>query len=357
MICATRLDVVNEMSGLNFLAGRNSVHISLIFCVMLWKEGPTRVRKYTFFVVLLLLLTSCGPEPDKVISHVIATHVPETITPAQEETVAAPEYPPLTDFIAKLKAEDRSDLWENASHYGVDGLNVCPEFAQYTGYGMLMEPPEVVWRYIRSYFDGLCYEAFFEGEIVNGYSICILMSDAARDFRQEVSIQPDVHEVVGGTSRLKDVNFDGYLDILVNIGGGSGGQYFCAALIWDESTQQYVEVPAYAQIPAPRPDKAHNLIWGGCDANYLYSIHVYKYQSGTFLETNSISATYISDAHWDQGQRCTESAIIDGAWTEIGRIDFPESKIPPDAMKCYIEQGAVWSGWACCNPLMYTRPG
>ena len=84
-----------------------------------------------------------------------------------------------------------------------------------------------------------------------------------------------------------------------------------------------------------------------------------KIQSlGDWIENRFRSSQPIDGADWDAGTCCVESALVDGAWVQVGYMEFPDlGGAYPQAFADYRAAGAVWEGWSWCNPWAFFRAG
>lgn len=255
-----------------------------------------------------------------------------------------------------LRRATGQDLYLSAWELGCESLDQYTSFSEETGYGELEQPLEQVDKYRRTYFDGLCYEVFVLDARPTAEAALLL--DLPDGTRQELHVWLEPYLVVPWDLRREDLNFDGYPDLALDIGGTRGGRHHADALLWDETEQAYREESSFAQIPTPVLDPEHFIIWGGYDVNWLNYRCAYEIQDGVFTLTHALAAEPIEQANWSAGLCCTEYARLDDNLTEVNHQSFPESDFDyTTALERYLESGPVWSGWLWADMDWHTVDG
>lgn len=225
-------------------------------------------------------------------------------------------------------------------------------FLTESGYKRLKTPPQAVDTYSRSYTEDVCVEVFRDEQ---GQRDVVLLT-SERGLCQEIELTSPRHEAgIGGVTRT-DVNFDGTDDLLLYIGGSRGGCQFYAAFLGMPGEEGYCYAPDFSEIPSPRADAQHRVIWGGSEFLSGYYYDAYEFVEGEFVNTHGLIGDYPNAAAWDEGAQCTEYMWKDGEEVVVGQMHFPgQSAI--GTVKEYIEASPVWEGWRWCVPDLFVMKG
>ena len=157
-----------------------------------------------------------------------------------------------------------------------------------------------------------------------------------------------------GTAHWEDVNFDGELDVLVDLGGGSGGTRGYAAVLWDETINSYREELVYGEIGNPTPDLEHKIIWDGADTSYRFDLSAWEYWNGELVKTHQLSVLYNSSSE-EQSASYVEYELANGTLSEIQHLVAIPNNIKD--IDTYISTYAVWEGWKWCDVQHFQQKG
>ncbi len=226
-------------------------------------------------------------------------------------------------------------------------------FLSESGYKRLKTPPQAVDTYSRSYNEDVCVEVFRDER--EQRDVVLLTSE--NGLCQEIELTSPRHEAgIGGVTRT-DVNFDGTDDLLLYIGGSRGGCRFNAAFLGKPGEEGYRYAPSFSEIPSPRVDAEHGVIWGGSDYNYGHYYYAYEILNGEYQMTHALEALSEGGSH----PACRESLRKDGAMVEVRYWEAPAREKgwsnPVDIMEAYVRTGTVWEGWGWCDIRAYERYG
>ncbi|BDF71779.1 hypothetical protein CE91St41_09930 [Oscillospiraceae bacterium] len=308
-------------------------------------------RSVLLWCLALCLLAGCGARP----ASAAPVQAPSP-TPVQ----AAAETPagPVEAMAEAMRSAQGQDFYADADTLGGGDLNGVPGFAEYTGYGLLAQPPGHVSRYRRALLDGKWFEVFVD-ETDCGAPVAVLITAPGPGGPvQELSLAVKGHMACGWDLRAEDLNFDGLPDVSLDLGGERGGQQFRAALLWDPEAERYREEPGFMDIPSALPDGEHRLFWGGSDFAFGYFYSAHEYVDGALTQTHGIRCQPIDGADWGAGTCCVESALVDGAWVQVGYMEFPDlGGAYPQAFADYRAAGPAWEGWSWCSPWAFFRAG
>lgn len=171
---------------------------------------------------------------------------------------------------------------------------------------------------------------------------------------QEIALSAESRTMPTGTAHWEDVNFDGELDVLVHIGGGSGGNQGYAAVLWDAAIDGYREEPAYGEIGNPAPDSEHKTIWDGADTSYQFNLSAWEYLDGELVKSHQLSVLYDSSSE-EPCVSYTECELDNGTLSEIQHAVISQHDIL-DVDSCIAEY-AKWEGWNWCDIQHFRQRG
>lgn len=291
----------------------------------------------------------------------LAEDIPvDSLIPESESVIRAQLSAETKAYKAILKRAAGQDIHITNYSANMKAINQCPEFFDYTGYQNLRIPPKRVIKYVRAYQNEACYEVFYSEE----WHISVLITNHKAGALQEIHFRPDLHTFVSCMISFADVNFDGYIDVLINIGGERGGIHYKVALLWKPEEGGYYREPTFETIPSPSPDPKNNLIWSGYDFSQFYGQNVYEFENNTFVNTHGL---YLEKSFSDSQERiiiCKEYMIKNGEWVVVNQQEAPfqqdsdtYSEIFPEVMDRFIIADAIWPGWEWCDPWKYFRMG
>lgn len=308
-----------------------------------------RQRMLGYFVLLFLL---CGchteGEPLQTQRPVITPSVETAALPPSPTPVPTPE--PTPSIEEQFRAAEGKDLYLWSGK-----LSESQEFLENSGYFNLKEPRQSVDAYSRSYGGGTCVEVFRDEQNVKD----VVLLTNKTGLCQEVPLVSERHSAGIGGVIVTDANFDSEDDILLYIGGERGGCTYYALFLWEAEKGQFRYEPSFSEIPTPKFDVEHQVIWGGSDYNYGHYYYAYELLDDSYVKTHYLAA--------EQGANivptCTEYLLRDSILAEVSRWEFPhigeetEWVNLVDALEAYINAGTVWEGWAWCDPRAYERFG
>lgn len=260
--------------------------------------------------------------------------------------------PDLTEWegekLRALKSGEDVFIWFDEERMYFEPLQ------HYTSYNLLKTPPEQVRAYARRRSGEESVEVFCQEDY--GGPTTVRLKNGTEE-TQEISIE-ELEIKHGGIGELTmaDVNFDGADDVLLSVGQDSqgGGHHYVAFLKEDEGGYRYEA--SFSEICTPQIDADHRVIWGGSDFSYGYYYDAFEFVDGAFVNTHSLVGDYPDLADWEKGAQCTEYMWVDGENAIVGQTFFPKQGVT-EVVKEYIKNGAVWEGWAWCDPHLFEMKG
>ena len=141
---------------------------------------------------------------------------------------------------------------------------------------------------------------------------------------------------------FRDINFDGYEDLLIPYQRTAAAEYFIG-YIWDESNKQFIIAPTFQTLAnvCPDTDKKTVLSNHTADRTTFYSISSYNNQTKDFIiqKTFSYYSNGIDTAY-------TEESLIDGSLQKISEFTLPSDndyyEASPELSK-YLSDESVWN--------------
>lgn len=141
---------------------------------------------------------------------------------------------------------------------------------------------------------------------------------------------------------FRDINFDGYEDLLIPYQRTAAAEYFIG-YIWDESNKQFILAPTFQTLAnvCPDTDKKTVLSNHTADRTTFYSISSYNNQTKDFIiqKTFSYYSNGIDTAY-------TEESLIDGSLQKISEFTLPSDndyyEASPELSK-YLSDESVWN--------------
>lgn len=306
-------------------------------------------RNILLIFLFLLGLSGCYQEKPIVSPAPTSSLTAEVEPPIPAPTSTPTPVPEPTPGIAEqFRAVEGKDLylWGGS-------LSESREFLDNSGYLKLKEPRQPVDTYSRSYGGNICVEVFRDEW--NMTDVALLTDETG--LCQEIPLVSERHSAGIGGMTVADADFDGEDDILLHIGGERGGHIYYAAFLREEVQFRYE--PSFSEIPAPKFDAEHQVIWGGSDFNFGHYYYAYELLDGRYTMTHYLAAEYRPEIP----PTCTEYALQNGSLTEVFQWEFPNAGEEPDwinlvdVLEAYIDAGTIWEGWAWCDPRAYERFG
>lgn len=324
------------------------------------------MKKELALAIALLLLTACGPAPGAVepsapppAATPSASPSP-TPEPRPAPTTEPTPAPVVVDLTELLQAAEGQDLDLRAYDVGCTWLELCPGFAEYTGWSGV-EDSQVgdLCNYHRKFAGGRCYEVFYSGDS-DWDPITVLITDAVSGgaFRQKLTVEGDPYGYARTADfTVEDLNFDGYPDVKLYLAGGRGGERTYTALLWGPESGTYGEERSFTEISAPIRDNDHRLYWGGYDVNWRREEQAYEYLDGRFVCTHALTVDRDAGPR-PETARCTEWALENGQLRAVGSLDGAwEAYDLQRLLEAYVEQGTVWPGWAWGSTSLHEMKG
>lgn len=120
---------------------------------------------------------------------------------------------------------------------------------------------------------------------------CKINKLCATDGNRKIELSQDIS--AGDKTECKDVNFDGYQDIIVSH-PPSGQVQFSSVFLYDKSKDEYVKNDKISNLPCLQVDKSRRIVSGTCfsSSNCDKWIEQYKYQSNGELQLSLIKGIY-----------------------------------------------------------------
>ena len=152
------------------------------------------------------------------------------------------------------------------------------------------------------YWDKLIKDVVLEGEYglkigekKENDNICweIMVWNDGIDFKQSITLNKD-ESVLEFPARedmvlQKDVNFDGYNDILICLGTYKNDIVRYEAYIWDKTTNNLIYNESFKAIPNPQFNEKRQEIRGGLiGEDGVYTVFSYEYNNGKFVENTKM---------------------------------------------------------------------
>ena len=273
--------------------------------------------------------------------------------PKEHERELDPTWnPDLTEWerekLQALKSGEDVFIWFDEERMYFEPLQ------HYTSYNLLKTPPEQVRAYARRRSGEVSVEVFCQEDY--GGPTAVRLKNGTEE-PQEISIEElEIKHGGIGELTLADVNFDGADDILLSVGQDSqgGGHHYVAFLKEDEGGYRYEA--SFSEICTPQIDADHRVIWGGSEFSYGYYYDAFEVIDGAFINTHSLVGDYPDFADWEKGAQCTEYMWKNEETVIVGQTFFPKQGVA-EVVEEYIKNGAVWEGWAWCDPWAFYRYG
>lgn len=119
-----------------------------------------------------------------------------------------------------------------------------------------------------------------------------------------------------------DINFDGYLDILIlgSVGGAKANHYYLG-WIYNPQTNQFdeINIGSITNLAIDKQNKVLKSVVADTAASHTYSI--YRYVDDEFILTNSLNVEYESKNYY-----YTETELINGEMVVVSHLmDLPEN--------------------------------
>lgn len=141
---------------------------------------------------------------------------------------------------------------------------------------------------------------------------------------------------------FRDINFDGYEDILIPYQRTAAAEYFIG-YIWEESNKQFTLAPAFQSLANVCLDSEKNVFLSNrsADKTTFYSIAGYDNQTKDFIIQKTFS--YYSN---ETETAYTEEALINGSLQKISEFILPSNNdyyaASPELSK-YFSDESVWN--------------
>jgi len=117
----------------------------------------------------------------------------------------------------------------------------------------------------------------------------------------------------------EDLNFDGRLDLLVFYRNGYGPNEHYWAWLWDDSTQDFIQIPEFEEISIPRTKPEKKLIIGYARTSLnVYTTEVYRWIDGKLIMVESFV-----ECRADEEEFAEEGCGMDGFEGMCGHMAYP----------------------------------
>lgn len=151
-----------------------------------------------------------------------------------------------------------------------------------------------------------------------------------------------------------DLNFDGYLDIMVAcLMGGAHQNYWYYAYLWDPKAETFAANESFTDICNATVDPDRKAILSiGANSAYEMCYDIYRFKNGVF----ELEAELITEVGWDTTSggldiwRSWEYRIKDGEAELVSSLEFVERDVP-DAFMQYFQEGSYWD---LDNPIWFS---
>lgn len=307
------------------------------------------LKKLGILFCACFLLASCSqPVTNETITPpppVGALHEsPGALASAPEPDVEPSPKPRTADLTERLSAAEGQDISLWIGDVGVDFLDLCPGFDEFTGRTAFESAPTDVTYYSRRYANGYRYESFHStaGDY-RDYQDYILITDAGAGdgFRQMLTVSGEEGQAsVSGELFIEDLNLDGYADVKLFRAGYRGGTLLYNALLWGSESGCYYLALGFDEISKPVLDAEHKIYWGGWSVNWGEYRTASEYLDGRFVMTHRLEVLRDGEAVIEWALSNGEMRVVNKAAVDLGG-DGPD----PSYLEGYAATQAVWPGW------------